>query len=209
MCIGNPYGASLFRIQNTRGACGAMASRILKLAVVAALVATAAGSTSADSNATSLDVNITLDGEVVPFARCFITAASLRNQGDMKQVRLNVQLVASSTVKRIDIGLFNAAGYQLSDAEMPDKTNLVEVRRVLDVSLKRLSDDERIPKGLVSLVDQSGVLSRPDAAVYAQQTTGGGGSSSLRCVVFAVLLRFIVHVCRSDPLPPSSDYFNH
>ena len=54
-----------------------MASRIMKLAAVAVLVGTAAGSAPADWNGTSLDVNITVDGELVPFARCYITAASL------------------------------------------------------------------------------------------------------------------------------------
>jgi hypothetical protein len=51
-----------------------MASRILKLAVMAALVATVAGSAPADTNATSLDLNIAVDGVVVPFARCFISS---------------------------------------------------------------------------------------------------------------------------------------
>ena len=58
-----------------------MASRILRLAVVVALAATAAGSAPADSNGTSLDFNITVDGEVVPFVRCFITTGSLRDLG--------------------------------------------------------------------------------------------------------------------------------
>ena len=75
-----------------------MASRIMKLAAVAVLVGTAAGSAPADWNGTSLDVNITVDGELVPFARCFITAASLRSLGpDNKQVRLNVKVLATST----------------------------------------------------------------------------------------------------------------
>ena len=76
-----------------------MASRILKLAAVAVLVTSVAGSSPADTNGTSLlslDVNITVDGEAVPFARCYITGASLRNLGDGKQVRLNIKVHASS-----------------------------------------------------------------------------------------------------------------
>ena len=66
---------------------GEMASRILRLAVAPALAATAAGSAPADSNGTSLDFNITVDGEVVPFARCFITTGSLRNPGALHRRR--------------------------------------------------------------------------------------------------------------------------
>ena len=97
---------------------GAMASRILKLAVVAVPISTAAGSARADGNAISPDVNITDDGELVPFARCFITAGSLLNA--KKQVRLDIQVLDTSTVTRVVVGLFNAEGLLLSDAEMPD-----------------------------------------------------------------------------------------
>ena len=101
---------------------GATASWILKLAVVAVLVSTAAESAPAGDDATSHDVNITDDGELVPFARCFITAGSLLNA--KKQVRLNIQVLDTSTVTRVAGGLFNAEGLQLSDAEVPDKTGL-------------------------------------------------------------------------------------
>ena len=146
-----------------------MASRIQKLAVVAVLVSTAAGSAPADGNVTSPDVNITDDGELVPFARCFITAGSLLNA--KKQVRLD-----TCTATQVDVGLFNAEGLQFSDAEMPDRTDPLGVLRVLDESLKRLSDDERLPKGLTSAVGKIFVPPRNDAAVGAPQPTGGTSS---------------------------------
>ena len=37
---------------------------------------------------------------------------------------------------------------------MPDKADLPAVLRVLDVSLRRLSDDEHLPLALVKLVEQ-------------------------------------------------------
>jgi len=42
----------------------------------------------------------------------------------------------------------------LADEEMPDKAELPEVLRVLDVLLRRLSDGERLPLALVKLVRQ-------------------------------------------------------
>ena len=53
-----------------------MAAPVLRFAAVAALV-----SVSAASNSTAHEVNITVDGEAVPFHWCFITGASLRNLG--------------------------------------------------------------------------------------------------------------------------------
>ena len=88
---------------------GAMASRIMKLAVVAVPVSRAARSAPADGSATSLDVDINDDGNLVSFARCFITAGSPLNA--KKQVRLNIQVLDTSTVTRVAVGLFNAVAF--------------------------------------------------------------------------------------------------
>ena len=53
------------------------------------------------------------------------------------------KLHSSSTTKQIDVGLFNLGGFHLADEDMPDKADLPEVLRVLDVLLRRLSDGER------------------------------------------------------------------
>ena len=71
-----------------------------------------------------------------------------------KRVRLNYKLHSSSTTKQVDVGLFNEGGFHLADEEMPDKADLPAVLRVLDVSLRRLSDDERLPLALVELVEE-------------------------------------------------------
>ena len=68
--------------------------------------------------------------------------------------RLNHRLHSSSTTKQIDVGLFNLSGFHLADEEMPDKADLPELLRVLDVLLRRLSDGERPPLALVKLVRQ-------------------------------------------------------
>ena len=107
------------------------------------------------------DVNITDDGELVPFARRFITAGSLLNA--KMQVRLNSQVLDTSTVTRVVAGLFNAEGLQLSDADMPDKTDIWGALRVLGESLKRLPNGERLSKGPNSAVGQIFVPSRTGA----------------------------------------------
>ena len=48
-------------------------------------------------------------------------------------IRLNYKLHSSSTTKQIDVSLFNLGGFHLADEEMPDKADLPEVLRVLDV----------------------------------------------------------------------------
>ena len=120
---------------------------------------------SADGSVTSPGVDIAVNGELVPFARCFITAGSFLNA--KKQVWLNIQVLDTGTATQVDVGLFNAEGLQFFDAEMPDKTGPLGVLRVLDESLKRLSDGERLPKGLPSAVGRIPVSSRTDAAVGA------------------------------------------
>ena len=61
----------------------------------------------------------------------------------------------------------------MSHAEMPDKTDLWGVLRVLDESLKRSPDRELLPKGLTSTAGQISVLSLNGATVSAPQPTGG------------------------------------
>ena len=68
--------------------------------------------------------------------------------------RLNYKLHSSCTTKQIDVGLFNLGDFHLADEEMPDKTDLLEVLRVLDVLLRRLFDGELLPLALVELVRQ-------------------------------------------------------
>jgi len=46
---------------------------------------------------------------------------------------------------QVDVGLFNESGFRLADEDMPDKAGLPAVMRVLDVSLRKLPDDERPP----------------------------------------------------------------
>jgi len=124
----------------------------LRLAAAASLV-----SVSAASNSTAHKVSITVDGKAVPFYRCFINLASLLNRNlspTNKRVRLNYKLHSSSTTKQIDVGLFNLGGFHLADEEVPDKADLPEVLRVLDVLLRRLSDGERLPLALVKIVRQ-------------------------------------------------------
>ena len=62
-----------------------------------------------------------------------------------KGVRLNYKHHFSSTRKQVDVGLFNEGGFHLADKEMPDKASLSAVLRVLDVLLRRLPDDGRLP----------------------------------------------------------------
>jgi len=112
-------------------------------------------SVSAASHSTAREVSITVDGKAVPFHRCFINSSSLRNLSPTnKHVRLNCKVHSSSTTKQIDVGLFNEGGFHLADEEMPDKADLLAVLRVLDVSLRRLSDDERLPLALGKLIEQ-------------------------------------------------------
>ena len=65
------------------------------------------------------------------------------------QWRKRVRLCYKLHSPQIDIGLFNLGGFHLADAEMPDKADLPEVLRVLDVLLRRLPDGERLPLALV------------------------------------------------------------
>ena len=112
-----------------------------------------------------------------------------------KQVKLNIQVSGTSTATRVVVGLFNAEGFQLSHAEMPDKTDLWGVLRVLDESPKRLSDDERLPKGLTSAVGQILVPSQTDATVSAPQPTGSTSSEPPRRSVRALNAVRDGHLC--------------
>ena len=58
---------------------------------------------------------------------------------------MNYKLHSSSTAKQIDVGLFNLGGFHLADEEMPDKADLPEVLRALDVLLRRLSARGALP----------------------------------------------------------------
>ena len=160
-------------------------SRFLRLAAVASLV-----SVSAASNSTAHEVSITVDGKAVPFHRCFINSSSLRPTN--KRVRLNCKVHSSSTTKQIDVGLFNEGGFHLTDEEMPDKADLPAVLRVLDVSLRRLSDDERLPLALVKLVVQcvagqgDAVSSPAEDADGAQQSAAEACASRFAEITIAV-----------------------
>ena len=163
-------------------------SRFLRLAAVASLV-----SVSAASNSTAHEVSITVDGKAVPFHRCFINSSSLRNLSPTnKRVRLNCKVHSSSTTKQIDVGLFNEGGFHLADEDMPDKADLPAVLRVLDVSLRRLSDDERLPLALVKLVEQcvagqGGAVSSPaEDADGAQQSAAEACASRFAEITIAV-----------------------
>ena len=57
-------------------------------------------------------------------------------------------------MKQIDVGLFNLGGFHLVDEDIPDKADLSEVLRVLNVLLRRLSDGKRPPLALFKLVRQ-------------------------------------------------------
>jgi len=125
---------------------------LLRLAAAASLV-----SVSAASNSTVHKVSIAVDRKAVPYYRCFMNSSSPRNRNlspTNKRARLNYKLHSSSTTKQIDVGLFNLAGFHLADEEMPDKTDLLEVLRVLDVLLRRLSDDKRLPLAVIKFVRQ-------------------------------------------------------
>ena len=82
-------------------------------------------------------------------------------------------MLDTSTVMKVAVGLFNAESFQLSDAEMPDKTGLWGVLRVLNECPKRFSDGGRLPMGLASAVGQIFVPSWTAATVGAPQPTGG------------------------------------
>ena len=104
---------------------------LLRLAAAASLVSVSAASNSS---------------RAVPFHRCFINSSALRNLSPTNErAQLNYKPRSSSTTKQIDVGIFNEGGFYLADEEMPDKTDLPAVLRVLDVSLRKLSDDERLP----------------------------------------------------------------
>jgi len=70
------------------------------------------------------------------------------------------------------MSFFDLGGFHLADEEMPDKADLPEVLRVLDVVLRRLSDGERLPLALVK---------------FKRQCVAGQGDavSSPRCDQFA------------------------
>jgi len=72
----------------------------------------------------------------------------------------------------------------LADDEMPDKANLPEVLRVLDVLLRRLSDVERLPLALVKLVRQC--TSPAEDADGAQQSAAEACASSFAEIAIAV-----------------------
>jgi len=92
---------------------------------------------------------------------------------------LNYKLKSSSTTKQIDVGLFNLGGFHLADEDMPDKADLPEVLRVLDVLLRRLSDGERLPLALVKLVRQC-VAGQGDAVSSPAEDTDGAQQSPQR-----------------------------
>jgi len=96
--------------------------------------------------------------------------------------RLNYKLHSS---KQIDVGLFNLGGFHLADEEMPDKADLPEVLRVLDVLLRRLPDGERLPLALVKLVRQC-VTGQGDAVSSPAKDADGAQQSAAE----AFALRF-------------------
>jgi len=81
--------------------------------------------------------------------RCFISSSSLRNR-NLSHYKLHY----SSTTKQTDVGLFNLGGFHLADEEMPDKADIHEVLRVLNLLLRRLPYGERFPLALVKLARQ-------------------------------------------------------
>ena len=111
------------------------------------------------------------------------------------------KLHSSSTTKQIDVGLFNLGGFHLADEEMPDKADLPEILRVLDVLLRRLSGGERPmrirtfehPLALVKLVrkcvaGQGGAVSSPaEDSDGAQQSTAEACASRFAELTIAVL----------------------
>ena len=118
-----------------------------------------------------------------------------------KQVRLSVKVASASATKQIDMDLFNAEDCHLSGAKMPDRTGLWGVLRVLDESLQRFSDDERLPRGLPFLAGGVTHL-RIDAAVGTQQPAAG--TSFIRCAVVQVVIGVTVQsiVALTSPNPP-------
>ena len=74
----------------------------------------------------------------------------------------------------------------MADVDLPDKADLPEVLRVLDVLLRRLSDGERLPLALVKLVrqcvaGQGDAVSSPAKDVDgAQQSAAEARASSLQ-----------------------------
>jgi len=144
---------------------------LLRLAAAASFVLV-----SAASNSTAHKVSITVDER-----RCRFTGASSTHQASG---RLNYKFHSSSTTKQIDVGLFNLGGFHLADDEMPDKANLPEVLRVLDVLLRRLSDVERLPLALVKLVRQC--ISPAEDADGAQQSAAEACASSFAEIAIAV-----------------------
>ena len=60
----------------------------------------------------------------------------------------------------------------MADEEMPDKANLPEVLRVLDVLLRKLPDGERFPLALVKLVRQC-VAGQGDAVSSPDEDADG------------------------------------
>jgi len=103
-------------------------------------------------NSTAHKVSIAVDGKAVPFCRCSINSSSLRNLSPTnKRVQLNNKLDSPSTTKRVDVGLFNECGFHLA---MPDKADLPAVLRVLNVLLRRMPYDERLPLALGKLMRQ-------------------------------------------------------
>ena len=112
------------------------------------------------------------------------------------------KLHSSSTTKQIDVGLFNLGGFHLADEEMPDKADLPEILRVLDVLLRRLSGGERPmrirtfehPLALVKLVRKcvagqgQAVFSPADDSGGAQQSAAEACASRFAEIAIAVQL---------------------
>ena len=100
-----------------------------------------------------------------------------------KSERLNYKLHSSSTTKKVDVGLFNLSGFHSADEEMPDKAELPEVLRVLDVLLHRLPDGERPPLALVKLVRQR-VAKQGDAVSSPAEDADGAQQSAAEACAF-------------------------
>ena len=92
------------------------------------------------------------------------------------QWRKRVRLCYKFHSSQIDIGLFNLGGFHLADAEMPDKADLPEVLRVLDV-FPGLSDGALFPLALVKLVRQC-VAGKGDAVSYPAEDADGAQQSA-------------------------------
>jgi len=156
----------------------AWVSVILRLAAASSLVSVSAASNDSKAHKAS----ITFDGKAVPLHRCSINSSSRRNLSPTnKRVRLNYKLHSSSTTMHIDVGLFNECGFHLVDEEMPDKADLPAVLRVLDVMLRRLSYDERLPLALGKLLRKCVAGQGDDVSSPAEDEDGAQKSTAEVC----------------------------